>query len=82
MLKYRSVDGSYYKGTAKNAEGVSEPVVYSAYQRKEILEGYLYMKNGIEYMHWDVIGHWDDYEKASAEVEAFNRKTDESISNR
>lgn len=70
----RSLDACYTRGTAKNEEGVSEPVVYSAYQRGEILERTSYIKDGVEYARVRVIGRWKDYKQARDEVNIFNRK--------
>lgn len=77
-MKYRSLDGCYYKGFNLNDNGERVGELCSAYQRKEILEGETKLVNGVEHMAWKVIGHWKDYEKAKAEVEAFNRNQDEA----
>lgn len=74
---YHSVDGCYYKGTVKDENGVVHPIAHSAYQRKEILEQTVEVRDGVEYAKVRVIGHWKDYKTASEEAERWNRKQDE-----
>lgn len=74
MNTYHSVDHSYEKGG----------IVYSAFQRKEIVEMTIVTdKNGVERQYvTKIIGHWKDYEEARRQVELFNKKQHENISNR
>lgn len=65
-MKLRSVEAAYE----------NNGIIYSAWQRQEIVE----LDTGTKRV--EVIGKWTDYEVARAEVKAFNKEQRENTSNR